>query len=1411
MRRIILVLLQVLLLGTLAAAHAATPVGGIIDTDTVWTAAGGPYLVTSDIVVDNSATLTVQAGAIVRFQPGVRLIVQFGSLRTLGTSASPVLFTSSQDVEGGSPAAGGWGGILFLNHTADAATILDYTNIRYGSTTTLQSSSPTFNNCVFENNAGFALAIDLSSYPHGTGNSAAGNGTDGIRVASGDMITSGAWDLKGIPYYLEGTVSVGVSPSVSGISPMHFEQGSTTSAVITGTRLSGAERVAFSNPHVTAAIQAGGTDTSIPVQITVGNAVPMGSAGFEVLVAAGTASLSPGITVIQPVPRITVLTPGRILVGQPDVTVEVSGSNFTSASVAVFDGAALATTFISSSKLSVVIPKQPLSGSKDLLVRNPDLANPGGFLSSNTITVPIELPVFAFSPDTLTLRQGESGTASVTISYPAPPGGLSVALTSTNPAILTVSATVTIPEGALSTPVAITAVSSGSTKNEIAEIHANQLNWMGGKVTVTARPQPTVNLVPTSITTGQSFTIFLTLALTDPAPAGGLQVTLSASTANIVTYPAAVSIPGGATQAQVTVNAINVGSTTITASGAGFISGDTSTITVRPIQTYNIGPMVSAPVGVMIPTPAPPPATKTVGPLQSARVGVVVGSAVTGLTPDRGSIGTQNLLVRVNGVGLATATGISFAPSTGISVVDGSFARAADGSFVEAIVSIAADAEVGDRVVVVATPAGSARPVASGADIFRVTRTLPEIWSLIPNYGLPGTTMALQVNGRNLQGATAISFLPEEGIEVSSSPTVSADGTLVTLSISVAPGAAPGTRTVRITTPAGTSDATLTFGNSFEVRAQTGAPYESLVSQQVGVMVPPPAPQPVQRSYGPFSSKPVGIAVGSTITAISPVSGAISTQGLPVRISGAGLSAADAISFAPAAGITVRAGTITAAADGSSLEFLIDIAADAPLGMRSVVVGAAKPASAGANIFRVTLPQPEVVGIDPLQREKGSSFTLTILGRNLASATRVNFSPAAGITVANPPTVNPEGTVATVNIILDAAAIPGDRVVTVTTPAGTTSDTASVTNTFTVTDLPGVTYSSLVSLPVGVTVEQPAPPSTVQAQYGPFVSREVVVFVAPAPVPTAPVPVTPVTSREVGVTVGAAVTGISPKHIEPGTTGTVTLSGVGFDTVNALQIAPADGIIMDSWSAAADGRSISITLTVPMGTSKGPRTITPLTPSGAIRPSSSMANILMVGPAPTITSIVPIVEAVGNTFTLTINGRDLAEAMEVRFTPSDGILVNNPPAVNAAGTIATVTIIIDGAAQGGERVVTITTPYGTSSSAASAANTFTVFRPTVRHISDDDAGYRFASDGPSGTMPLNSDGPGGDEQQQFLMSGSASMNGIKRSEMRLLHEQERTASSEAAYNAVHDIGINVNQKYYSFTIKFTGFRGPPEA
>ncbi|HEY6194996.1 MAG TPA: S8 family serine peptidase, partial [Candidatus Eisenbacteria bacterium] len=124
-------------LGLLTSSVA---VSGTLDANTVWHR-GNVYKVLSDVFVPAGITLTIDAGTVIKFEPG-RLLNVSGMLVSEGTVADPVVFTSYRDdsyggdtnLDGASTGGpGDWQGVVLSggNYT------LQHCLLRYGGTYTL--------------------------------------------------------------------------------------------------------------------------------------------------------------------------------------------------------------------------------------------------------------------------------------------------------------------------------------------------------------------------------------------------------------------------------------------------------------------------------------------------------------------------------------------------------------------------------------------------------------------------------------------------------------------------------------------------------------------------------------------------------------------------------------------------------------------------------------------------------------------------------------------------------------------------------------------------------------------------------------------------------------------------------------------------------------------------------------------------------------------------------------------------------------------------------------------------------------------------------------------------------------------------------------------------------------------------
>lgn len=376
-----LLLTVVAYIGTTQIVHAATAVSGMISTDTTWSLALSPYQVTFDVSVITGATLTVEAGVVIAFNPGMNLTVTDGALSARGTAGQPIIFTSILETTAGTPAPGDWGQLRFLDGTNDSTTILEYAQIRYGKGLSVQAAAPTFNYLQITKNLGSAISIDLNSSPKGIGNQATGNTLNGISVPAGDLVGSITWGIKGIPYVVaSGTVSVGASPTITAMNPAEVQQSLSVDALISGTRLAGAESIKFDATGINATLLAGNTDTSLAVRISASAIQPLGYIPFEVKVAAGKIRYTTGINVIplKPTIALTSIAPGSMRRAESK-SFQINGSYLLGAQVTVPVGVGLSLSNLLTSdtqaNFNLTSTATATLGSQPISVTNPALAN----------------------------------------------------------------------------------------------------------------------------------------------------------------------------------------------------------------------------------------------------------------------------------------------------------------------------------------------------------------------------------------------------------------------------------------------------------------------------------------------------------------------------------------------------------------------------------------------------------------------------------------------------------------------------------------------------------------------------------------------------------------------------------------------------------------------------------------------------------------------------------------------------------------------------------------------------------------------------------------------------------------------------------------------------------------------------
>ena len=170
------------------------------------------------------------------------------------------------------------------------------------------------------------------------------------------------------------TIAVTPAPTLSSITPSSGAEGTSFSAAIAGTNLTGATAVTFSGSGVTAAIGSGGTATGLPVTVTITTAAAVGSRTLTVTTAAGTSGTI-SFSVLPPVPAITNIAPASGVDGT-SFSATITGTNLTGATAVTFSGSGVTAAIGSggtstSLPITITITSAATTGTRTLTVTTP--------------------------------------------------------------------------------------------------------------------------------------------------------------------------------------------------------------------------------------------------------------------------------------------------------------------------------------------------------------------------------------------------------------------------------------------------------------------------------------------------------------------------------------------------------------------------------------------------------------------------------------------------------------------------------------------------------------------------------------------------------------------------------------------------------------------------------------------------------------------------------------------------------------------------------------------------------------------------------------------------------------------------------------------------------------------------------
>jgi len=478
-----------------------------------------------------------------------------------------------------------------------------------------------------------------------------------------------------------------------------------------------------------------------------------------------------------------------------------------------------------------------------------------------------------------------------------------------------------------------------------------------------------------------------------------------------------------------------------------------------------LSPIVSAVVGITKEVATQPQSTQ-----QTARsnvLGIARGSLLRSIAPSSRSQGSE-VVLNITGFGLNNVVNAEFLPAQGITVNE--LNVSGDGNSATLNISIASDAEATIRQLSLLT-ASSTVPATTSADRFTVTFAQPQIDSVLPRLiDRSQGTASITVRGSLLNNASLITLIPSEGI-TASAPVVSADGNTATATLTVAPDAALGSRVIQITTPSGSTESAPFVGNTVEVVRETQI-IPSVLSAQLGIVrevtLPPVtvnqsaftnsvgiikqvAPETQTRDELAFSNQ-LGITKGPSVFSISPTRLPINSVNQTIEVTGFNLDDVTTVQTTPADGVVLN-GPAIISADGTRVTFTATVDEDAPQTARRLELltadGTIPYVSEQNSQLRITNLLPEIDFIDPIQQVRGASFTMTIRGINLGEVVSVQAFPANGIQFLEP-TLQAGGSILTVPVTVSPTAPAEQKVITVTTVAGTSINIAMPANTFTI-------------------------------------------------------------------------------------------------------------------------------------------------------------------------------------------------------------------------------------------------------------------------------------------------------------------------------------------------------------------------
>jgi trimeric autotransporter adhesin len=935
-----------------------------------------------------------------------------------------------------------------------------------------------------------------------------------------------------------------------------------------------------------------------------------------------------------------------------------------------------------------------------------------------------------FSPGSLTISGTTTQNLTLILSAPAPAGGLTVNLNSSDPGKATVPATVSLGANTSSVAVPVMGVAAGS-----ATITASAAGFPNATAAVTVTSLMAIS-VPANTTVGLGQPVALAVTLPAPAPAAGVTITLNSSDTSKVTVTPSVFIVGGtiapATQPQ--VNGINLGSAIVSATapgytpgigqiqvvtggGSSFFSPANLTIHAGSAQNLTLNLSGSAPGGLT-------------ASLSSSNTGVATVPATVTF-----AAGATSVNVPVTSVAQGSATITASTPNFGNATANVTVPGATQAGIILPANMTVAPGQSTPFPVTLGTAAPSDGVFLSliSSDTSKVT-VAPDYVFISQGATAPGRSPTVTGIG----AGTAIITASASGFTPASAPVISGSGSGSSATMSFSPGSL----TINGTT---TQNSTLILS----APAPPGGQSINLSSSNTGVATIPPTVAVLANTTS--ASVPVtGVAAGSaTITATA--------TGLP--------NATASVTVTPLAAITLPANTTVGL--GQSVTLPVTLPGAAPAGGVTVTLNSSDTSKAivTPSVFiagGTTSPatQPQVTGISvglvsirasapgytqgsgqvQVITSGGSSFfspqSLAINSGSAGSLTLNLSGPAmAGLTASL--SSNNTG-VATMPATVTFAAGATSVAVPVTgVAAGSATITANTLNfgnasaNVTVSaSSSGIILAANVIVPLGLSTSLPVTLATAAPSGGVFLSLASsdpsTVNVAPADIFIPQGGMTPSRAPTLnGINLGSAIITASASGFAPASAQVQVGSGGGMSAINlpanttvgmgqAVMLpvtlpapAPSGGVIVLLTSSDISKVTVTPSVFIAAGTTSpaaqsqvngvtlGSAMISALAP-GYMPGSGQVQTVTGGGSSFFSPASLTIGANSAQNFTLNLSGIAPAGGLTASLSSSNTGVATVPATVTFAAGASSVSVTVAGVAQGSATITASTPNFGTA-------------------------------------------------------------------------------------------------------------------